>query len=357
MQITNTKFSSLFCAFAYSIIAYGVSPSLNSPRLNDYVTVQTLTHEPRWVDSLCYCPDLQNLTIKSEKKMHVWPPAPDDTISSMIITLDRDILYISGREGMYYVTSCLKPGITRFYIKPEIYSVPDSFSTHDYETQGHISAIGEYKSLGVSSKKLISSLSIVLDENDTLTNAECVHTTRHGKIIFNDSDTCILHASNRDWFAPGYRYPILCETNDIILSLSGDTIDVDKSWSVMSPVIQETDLKDDPTNEYIRALVKNESDKGYHQTFEVNQSDRQTSLHRNIKINADAGEIEISRQFGDPQFKEVVLCDLSGRVYFAKTWTIGQQTLTIPIRSLIPGQYILYVAAEGGPVICKFNLI
>lgn len=343
---------------AYNV-ALAISPQLNSPRIGDRLIIKQLRHKPVFTDSLRMCPDFSNVKIESEVNMQVWPPAPTDSISDMVIFKGRMVTELIKYQNGYQISITSKPGITTHFSPGPPYGVPDSLPlSKSFNSSGHINDIGNYTSTGNYNISQTGNHSLVTIQNDTIFNVECLTSILSEKVVSGEGDEYLHHGMERHWYAPGYRYPLAGEFYDVLLSVDNDTIDTNHVWQIIETPALE-DLPEDPVNEYLRAINFNKHN-DYHDSdyYNHNEPNGDSDTIGNYIIRHENNMLIVTpgHGLGDScQIKNLMLCDIQGRVYQYEAIGGLGESATMSLTELPQGVYLLYIESDCDSLIYRFK--
>lgn len=339
--------------------AGGVSPELNSPRIGDRLDIAVLAGPPSFTDSLRLCPDLSDISVRHTEQLSVWAAAPGDTLTAMCITQGRKTEELVFDGGVYLCRTRQTPGFYRRYDSAWPYSVIKEDSQADtVSASGRADGISSYRTSGRYRMTTASGLRIVTPDGDIAGNVECVIREVDDRMFFDgDSTVCIHRGTDKAWYVPGYRYPVLRQQHDLLLSEEGDTIDSRVTWEALALSEQEAVIDNDPVNSEIRRLIKEQKDAPGNNSRNTSDKDRSKGrLHQSVSIDYAANTVSINRTPGDSRFIDMMLCDIGGRVYQSRVFGDDAQAVTLSLDGLAPSTYLIYIRTTDGPIICKFNL-
>ena len=339
------------------ITASAYSRLLNFPRVGDRMTVSILDPASLKADSMLIVVDLSSLREVYNEKYSVWEPAPGDTLSTMMVMIGREQKYLVDTEDGLFSISDIKPGYARYYHNGQPYALDHPKGRQFTVTsRGRAEAVTEYATEGTATYSTRTGCTVILPDADTLGHVERIDLSVSENMMFSDS--AVIHKGEiHRWYAPGYRYPVLSRRFDVILTENNDTIDTNMRWVYIAPSIQEDELADDPLNEKIREELRDR----YRGSTLYPVADNSTSgLDRTppgVKWNGDRSELTVSQPgFEDSDYTQIILCDIQGRVFYAKDFTGRSEEMRINVATLNKGAYILYLATDGEPVTYRFIL-
>ncbi len=341
-------------------IAGGVSPLLNSPRAGDRLDVAVLAGAPAFSDSLRLCPDLSDISVRSAEPFTVWSGAPDDTINALCISQGRKTIDLSLADGIYLLHREQTPGFSRQYHTSLPYGVTNDAGRSDtLLATGRAESVASYRAAGHYRINTTAGLKITTPDGLTVDNVECVVCETDDRMFFDgDTSVCIHRGIDKAWYAPGYRYPVLKQHFDLLLSEEGDTIDRHMRWETVAMSQQEEAILDDPVNEEIRRIVRERNELRY-SSDNSNNKGKETDpkkLHPSVTVDYAAKTAKINRTPGDSRFIDMMLCDIGGRVYQTHVFSDNDQSATLSLVGLAPSTYLIYIRTDDEPIVCKFNL-
>lgn len=350
--------AAIFSLLSLNAAAY--SHLLNYPRIGDKMTVCILDGNTVKADSTRGTIDLSEAKIMSREKYSVWAPAPNDSVSSMIVITGRQQKYITQDKNNLFCTTEIKPGYKRYFEYPLPFAIDKVDSLYYTITSfGRAEAISEYTTVGTCNYKRFGEWTVINTETDTISNIDGIEMSIIEQMAFEDS-TVVHKCRIYEWYAPGYRYPVLSHQSDVMLSGSNDTIDTNSLWIYIAPDTQEYELTDDPVNENIRRDIKNSEYVSYHTPKSKapgSTPGRHDGTPSGIKWNEDHTVLTISQPLmtGDG-YTQVILCDIQGRVYHAEQLSGNNPCVSIDVRLYNKGVYILYISTDSEPVAYRFIL-
>ncbi|MDE6207669.1 MAG: T9SS type A sorting domain-containing protein [Muribaculaceae bacterium] len=317
MKIIMINFCSLVSVLSASILAaFGVSPELNSPRIGDELTLLELSNVVVSQPSVDECIDLSNATMTSESEFRVCKPAKEDTLTTMIIAVGRRNIGLATVDNQLYKNRSFQPGQRRIYLSAIPYNTyMDTLTVHELKTSGLIARIGQFTSKGLESSCMTRDTKLITFDGDTLTNVECVRTSIDEEFMYEYGDTVRHIGEENKWYVPGYRYPALTYTADIMISHAGDTIDYVSHWEAIDLKQQEEKIKVDQVNECLRDILK----KSFFTNKYVNHTEvpGDGSFRKgNIEWDAKTKTLTVLPTFNtSDEPVDYILCDAYGRVF------------------------------------------
>lgn len=339
--------------------AGGVSPELNSPRIGDRLDIAVLAGPPSFSDSLRMCPDMTDIAVSHTEPFAVWAAAPGDTITAMCLTQGRSTEELTFDDGIYLYRTRQNPGFYRRYDSSLPYGViKDAAMADTLMAIGRADGVSSYRTSGKYRISTTSGLKIVSPDGDIAGNVECVIREVDDRMFFDgDSTVCIHHGTDKSWYATGYRYPVLRQKYDLLVSEDGDTIDSRVTWEALALSEQEAAIDNDPVNSEIRRLIKEQKDAPGNNSRNISDKDRSKDrLHQSVSIDYAANTVSINRTPGDSRFIDMMLCDIGGRVYQSRVFGDDAQAVTLSLDGLAPSTYLICIRTTDEPIICKFNL-
>lgn len=322
--------------------AYGLSPTCNAPRPGDRITkfvVENVMTTP--ADTPDYV-DLSESRTVGRSTFAVYNPAQEDTLSAMMITDAGRTTRLIRSDHQLYEYSYYQPGETRRYTAQVPYGVcADSMMHHAAGSEGALASIGDFVTEGNRRMTLDGNHTLITMTADTIRSAECLSVFTDEHFHYAGGDTVRHVGVLRQWYAPGYRYPVAEYSDDIMITLDGDTIDQVNRWRATDLHQQQENVKDDPTNELIREYV-------YHPEYRPDYTVRHepgsgdgTSGNGSITWNPESETVTFAPDYdGDTATSEYVVCNDAGVVF--ATGTVGRTTgLIISLRGYSDGTYII----------------
>lgn len=292
------------------ITASAYSHLLNFPRIGDKMGISILSGKTVKTDSILTMADISGADVVSYERYIVWEPAPDDTITTMIVTVNREQKYLTANNKILYCHSVIKPGYVRYYKDKQPYCIDGSYGNSFYvSSDGRIDGVSEYSSHGEFNYSVSEECTLILPLSDTLCNVERIDQRVTEEMLFGDS-VIIHHSNNSEWYAPGYRYPVLSHQQDVMLTENNDTIDTNSRWVYIEPFTQADEIKNDLINESIRSELSNSKHKSPSMPVK-NKIGANDITPPNIRWNSDRTVITVSgRSLSNEQSGDVILCDI-----------------------------------------------
>ena len=333
-------------AAALAVIAGLKASVLNHPRPGDRLTVSKLDHIPAFMDSAALCPNLYDVRISRTEKMSVWEPAPDDSLSYAIVMTGHDMEYLIERNDTLFCHYEVRPGYARRYTGLLPYGCCPIKTNRVLSSRGIIDAITGYSTYGYYTIDLTNDLTIITHEGDTLQNVTCHAITISDTVSYGDGTTNLHECSHRRWYAPGYRYPILENKVDKLYYSDNDSTEIYSTWNMIDAAVQESEIEDDPLNEQIRSIAKENINRRYN--IPDNKDDAgNNQFPKYISWDDDHRGFTISNTFIDGRLKSVLICDISGRVYYVGSFNGDKEEIRIDLDSYPRGVYLLGVSWES----------
>ncbi len=331
----------------FGATAYCLSPELNYPRIGDKLNVLTLSNVRATIKADSGYVDLSNAEVVKRENFKVYRPATEDSVTTMTVVQGNRIQNLVTNNNLLYKGSATQPGEHRIYAARVPYgAIVDSLRSHAVESTGKISAIGDFRSTGVSASETVPNTVFISLDGDTVLNAELIRTRVDETFSYQYSDSVRHVGLEEQWYIPGYRYPALTYSDNIMITAEGDTIDHVRRWEAIDLSEQKYDIKDDPTNELLRNSLK--EPKNMTNFAKGNNHNPSSSSFRsgNVEWNADTETLTVIPQLNeDAVRREYVLCDSHGRVYASGKLSISEP-LSISLSAFPPGVYIFGVNNE-----------
>ena len=329
-------FTSCVCLCAFS-----ESLSINSPRIGDKYSRTVLLGLPY----SAYCSgDTINLagcrqagTVATE----TYRPSKTDTISAfMTVEGSTYTCFSLERQSNILVHSISKPGFRssiHYYSPYLVYTTTDTCGRA--EIIGYLESIGSFTRKGRWEYTVLPG-TVITPDGDTIVGLSSVVTTVCDTLAINTetSDTTMHIGTNRRWYSPGYRYPILEVCNELITK-GPDTLDNLRQVFYFATYEQERQIEDDAANERIRELWKNRPNTGQQRptiTDGLTDHISYTSKDNTVCIHIDIPDADIS----------VLVSDLHGRVWSRSTLapTSVAASVSIDISKYPSGVYMFTVS-------------
>ena len=337
------------------LAGFAMSPLLNSPRVGDRLDVLVLSMPPAYADTTNLSPTLCRDQSGTVEKMSVWQSLPQDTLIDMIVmTGTRQLLMTKDRDNVM-LSGEYRPGYTRIYKMRAPYLTPPSDTAMSVRSEGVIEGISRYVTTGNHTLCRHDGLILRTPDDEIIDNVSCIEQRMHDTVMLADTVPYFHHGLQLRWYAPGYRYPILSNTADILISAEGDTVDTNSRWEYISPYEQETVLADDAVNREIRrAIADNCLHSKYYHPSQIayapsNFPDfiRYDGLSKTLTI--------IPSAFTGDRIETYVLFDYLGHVFDSGALTTTGQ-MDIDMSGHPEGVYLLYIGTSGGPQTYRFTL-
>lgn len=346
-QILNNKISfwSIFLllnSFSVQTIS-GLNVDLNSPRIGDNLMVLVLDNvqDNKMVD-------LSSATLANKSYFSVFPPAKEDTLTTMVILSDKNNINLLSKNQNLYILNTYQPGEKRVFHSMTPYLFPVNDSENKIDSSGTLSGIGHFESHGHKIFENDSALKLITLDNDTVYNVECLTSYTDELLIYENSDSVLHKSIIKQWFIPGYRYPALKYTSDYLITLDGDTVDYVNRWEAIDLKHQEETIKDDTVNEMIRnALNETNIFNNFVNNYDA-ESKSPTIRKNNIEWSTDNETISVLHSLNDADtVVEYILCDVSGRV-FAHGSILTSDGFTLSLHTYPPGVYVFSLKNQDG---------
>lgn len=158
----------------------------------------------------------------------------------------------------------------------------------------------------------------------------------------------------KQWYARGYRYPVLEHSADYMITMDGDTIDYINKWLCIDIKQQEEKIRDDVVNEMLRYVLDGSNNLPKF-VKHSHDSANPAVISANIEWNAETETLTVLRSFSDKNsFEEYILCDASGRVYSHGILEPSEQ-FSISLKTYSPGIYVFVIKNQDGINSLKFT--
>lgn len=351
--LTGINIAAVIMTLIVSMIGRAATPNLTAPRVGDRLSVHVLKNSPRWTDTLQLCPDCSALSVISTSHMRIWPPSQSDSVSYCVITTGSETVNIIREGDRFYQQNSITPGRTRIFdIMPEYNTASPVSGVSDMSTHGRTNNIGNFRTRGAWSTSDLKGLMLITTERDTLTDVRCVRCEMSDTLIYTDTDTTLYRGCVRQWFAPGYRYPLLTHEEGRLFSMNGDTLDHVNNWYATDLTEQQDNIKEDYINEAIRQSIRhrNPVKEAVGQRYtDVNGNDGVVSYDHSSQIIT----IKPSNPLYGYRYSAYVLCDISGVVH--SCGDLPAEGTRISVSGYLPGTYIVFISTTNQPIIYKFT--
>lgn len=338
-------FVSLLFATCVCFCAFSESLSTNSPRIGDKYSRIVLLGLPY----RAYCSgDTVSLAGCRQAGMVVtetYRPSKTDTVSAFM-TVEGGTYTCFSLDGQYNILlhSISKPGLKssiQSYSPYLAYIATDTCGKT--EITGYLESIGSYTRKGRWEYSVLPG-TVITPDGDTIVGLSSVVTTVCDTLTINTKtpDTTMHIGTNRRWYSPGYRYPILEVCNELITK-GPDTLDNLRQVFYFATYEQEHQIENDAANERIRELWTNRPNTGQQRpAITEGWTDRisYTSKDNTVSIHIDVLDTDIS----------VLVSDLYGRVWSHSTLTPTSVAANISIDTskFPPGVYMFTVSDNNG---------
>ena len=326
----------------------------NAPRIGDRLTFHRLGGEPAWTDSARLCPDLSSVETEKSIRMQIFAAMPDDTLSTMTITFATTVMSVGERDGVICHIADFIPGETRKYKSdyPLNFNLKTG-SQYIVSSDGLINEVDNFTTSGSISGNTLYGLTLAIDEERTISNVRCIESIATDTFTFGRIEPFLHTRSISEWYAPGYRYPLLRKQKDVIVALSGEEIDSATSWYMTQPDEQEDKLKDDSVNELLRNALRESERNNFTPKGTVNNQDEGIP---GSKIRQTEDGITVSTAMGNGNITQLLLCDISGKVYSYQSFEDGMAEVSVSTTGLLPGLYILHLLSGDDTITYKFTI-
>lgn len=357
MKILNNRHLGIAMVYILTVsVAYGITSHLNTPRISDKVTMYRLKTGPHQSSATPKILDLTSIFIEQREMMSIWEPAPDDSLSDMNIMIGRELKHIVRKPEGLFCHKEQKPGYSRQYnnMIPYIVFQAHNRSPYHVTSSGHAGNMSDYHTTGTCAVTAHPDFDIVISNNDTLHNVECLEISLRDVLAFNDTLRNNHESHVRQWYAPGYRYPVLTQRMDILFTEQGDTLDYDSVWEMIAPDCQENEITDDTVNEEIRHMV---TDQHHYLPPDTDKGNRPNKYATPPYINwNNPDEIIVTDIFSSDAFRSIILCDIHGRVYLFHEFSDLERSIPVSVSELPPGVYLICVETDGEPLTYRFRV-
>lgn len=335
-------FSSLESVSAYS-------PDLNSPRIGDELRIFQLKGVSETYDGNT---DMSVAQIIDVSRYKVYKPAKEDTLTTMLIVTEKRNIGLVAHDNNLMIRNTVHPGESRYFSSDNPYIFPADSNEIKIESKGKIADMGCFETFGKIKFEINSNIELITLDCDTLKNAECLKSVINEIFVYENTDSLLHKGLRKQWYAPGYRYPLLELNEDYMITLDGDTVDYICRWDCMDVKNQEENIKDDPVNELLRNVIKdnhifNNSGNNY-----PHGEGKPAGSHSDIAWDAATETIYVRPSLEKSGLtEEFIVCDTFGRVY--AQGNIGlSDSFSLSMRDYPPGVYVF--AVWNGP---EFNTL
>lgn len=336
-----------------SLHAYGNDG--NTPRAGDRLTFHRLKSAPAWTDSAQLSPDLSSAAVTGSALLQVFPPSPADTLSALCITFARVVMNAGEHDGKLCHISEYTPGDSRKYRIPyPLNFAMESGKVYPAVSDGLITEGDRYATSGIVTGNVTYGLAVTIEPEKTIRNVRCVESVAVDTFTFSRTEPFVHTGTVREWYAPGYRYPLLRMQHDAIATLSGEPVDSVSSWYMTDPDGQEESITDDPVNEAVRYAIR-ESGRSRFIPGGTDPGDNGGDPGA-VKVTDRGGSIAVSSPSGSGGITEILLCDISGKVYDYRSFPDGAPEVTVTKERLLPGLYLLHISSGTDTSVYKFNI-
>lgn len=338
-------FVPLLFASCICLCSFAESLSINSPRIGDKYLRTVLLGLPYRAycsgDTVSLAGCRQAGTVATE----TYRPSRTDTVSAfMTVEGSTYTCFSLDRQSNILVHSISKPGLKssiQSYSPYLAYTTTDTCGRTDIS--GYLESIGSYTRKGRWEYTVIPG-TVITPDGDTIVGLSSVVTTVCDTLTINTetTDTTMHIGTNRRWYSPGYRYPILEVCNELITK-GPDTLDNLRQVFYFATYEQERQIENDAANERIRELWKKHPNTGQ-QRPDITEgwTDRisYTSDANTVRIHIDVPDTDIS----------VLVSDLHGRVWNHSTLasTNAATNASIDISRYPMGVYLFTVSDNNG---------
>ena len=334
--------------------SFAISPVLCEPRIGDRLDVDILAGGQAFADTSRLCPVLREASVSAKQTLGVWKPLPDDTLSFAYLSLGAELDKLTKSSDGLKTRFEQRPGNKRTFDGEMPYGIAERGYSCQLSSTGTHDAMTRYRTEGQVDVMVHTGLFMVDLEGDTVWNVACTEYAVTDSIYYSDSDTCFHTSVLRQWYAPGYRYPLLVYRKDVIRNLETDIPDSSEKWYACRRDTQEEKITDDPVNEEIRRTIaeSNSPDPGAYRNRPGRTED--SGLPPFLKRDGDG--IVVSGSLADGPVTGVILCDIKGCVYDAHKFGDKEIQYRIDCSRLVSGEvYILYVQSDNESYVYRFK--
>lgn len=336
-----------------SVSGRAMTPNQTSPRVGDELSLYKLKNSPTWSDTLQLSPNCSGLDFCDIGCMRIWPPSKSDSLSFCVISTWRETVNVMQSGDTLYQCNSITPGRTRIFDFMPEYGIPHTLPmAENIRSHGRTNNIGDFVTRGTWKTSAVRNLQVITTAGDTLADVQCVRSETVDTLIYADTDTSVYKGCVRQWYAPGYRYPLLTHEEGRLFSLAGDSLDHVCNWYATDAAEQRENLKDDYINELVR------------QSYKYRDAESNNDGKKHVKDNKGSGVVmhDPDRQvltvspvsgMDGYGYLAYVLCDISGVVY--RSGDMPADGMTISTAGFAPGTYILSISTTSDPIIYKFN--
>lgn len=350
----------ILCVFAILFAAVpdvrSASSLLWQPRIGDAVRVDILDCNPEFTSSAKTI-NLVSASVTRTCEMKIWEPAPDDTTATFYRTFDNEFESIVNNDGNCVCLYRRTPGYMRRFPQGLPWGMPENIhACSPVSSIGHADNITDYHSRGTLKTTVSGGITFVGADGDTVANSECVEYYAVDTVYYSSTNINLHHGIERQFYGPGYRYPLLVCSNDTIFDSDGLVVDVSENYYSINPKVQEEDIEDDIVNEEIRRIVAEESlypDNPGHDSHSFNEKNPFPSF---ITWNSGHNKLIVSNVLGMNGTAEILLCDIQGRVYHSGAVSASSDSYEMDLSICPPGYYLLYVGSDESPYLYRFRL-
>lgn len=154
-----------------------------------------------------------------------------------------------------------------------------------------------------------------------------------------------------EWYAPGYRYPLLYMSEIEVPSSDRETIPL--LAYICSRSSQEYDVRNDKENEEIRQSIKTEMN------TDIDREVQKQSV-QNIDLVNDGEQIHVDFDYSGANigYLELIVADSRGLTFMTlprQKVEPGHNRITVDIGSLASGEYVLFIVDGETRITTKFT--
>lgn len=359
-----------FVCMPFILMSFTLTRVQNLPRHGDSLQREELKSSSVTTDSLGNNVDLSKSVTIREWHIQYHLPAKKDTVSAMLVTTEgKSVCHLVDTQYGLASLDDIKAGQQIHYSTP----FPEFVLTRDtsayFSGNGRKGSLSEIELKGKWTFSSKSGTSVITQDCDTLKNLLCTALYAEGNVFWTIGDSITdykYHSLRKQWYASGYRYPILELTEHSIYDKNSKTLDTDNRWTYFSPLSQEEQLKEDPDNEEIREFQPIQYDKPSKSGNRETNPDRKTG-YDNQPFIGDNGFSASSIWKKETQIAEITisstkhtavqLClyDAGGKLLQMKTKKLsGWDKFNFNLHQYASGTYLIIVESEAGNASFKF---
>lgn len=343
MRTKSTTIMAVLLPLLASALSMNHSPRIGDAMQRTELSNVAISDSGKGIDvNLTKCRFESDVTVS-----YISPARKDTACSLMQVVNNNTVRLLQDSVGNIWMLSEAKPDMWVNYVSP----YPEwtsSMLTAVYSASGRQGSLVPLKKSGTIECVELGNATIISPDADTLVCEQVVEAITHGLVDIQIGDSSLLRMHKgvkRQYYLPGYRYPVLEMQLNAVFDDMGVT-DSDTIWTFFSPSEQVRQLPQDPENESLRKSKHN------NKPLVIDFSNK----HRGSTGNVFSGEPIISWN-GDTQVVNIVhngsnsmqitLADILGRVLWHRYIPKGSDSNVNSDMNDYPGATYFLVVNDG----------